>query len=157
MDLALIHELEQFIYAESALLDERRFEDWLRLLTEDVTYFVPNATPDGTVGECGAVVREDLLGLQARVARILHRQNPTQKPAARTRHFVTNIVVGRQENESARLSANLVLYVAKDDVLRSYPGTMEYELRRIAGHWRIGHKKIFLITNDAALGQLPLI
>ena len=30
-----------FLYHEAELLDERRYEDWLALLTEDVRYWMP--------------------------------------------------------------------------------------------------------------------
>jgi ethylbenzene dioxygenase subunit beta len=33
-----IREVEQFLYREARLLDERRFHEWLELLTEDVHY-----------------------------------------------------------------------------------------------------------------------
>ena len=34
-------DMEDFLYAEADLLDERRFRDWLNLLAEDITYFMP--------------------------------------------------------------------------------------------------------------------
>src|SRR6476620_6027447 len=40
--------IEDFLYAEAALLDEWRLQEWLDLLTEDATYEVPSTdTPDG--------------------------------------------------------------------------------------------------------------
>src|SRR5512145_2965368 len=38
---AIIREVEQFLYREARLLDERRFHDWLELITEDVRYWMP--------------------------------------------------------------------------------------------------------------------
>jgi 3-phenylpropionate/cinnamic acid dioxygenase small subunit len=34
-------EIEEFLYDESNLLDERRFKEWLETLTEDLRYFMP--------------------------------------------------------------------------------------------------------------------
>ena len=39
--LLLKDEIEQFLYQEAELLDERQFEDWLDLLTEDIRYWMP--------------------------------------------------------------------------------------------------------------------
>ena len=39
--LLLQHEVEQFYHREAALLDERRFEDWLELLADDLSYWMP--------------------------------------------------------------------------------------------------------------------
>ncbi|MEA2857709.1 MAG: hypothetical protein QOH98_2030, partial [Methylobacteriaceae bacterium] len=38
-DWALKQEIEEFLYREADILDERRFKDWLELLAEDITYF----------------------------------------------------------------------------------------------------------------------
>ena len=37
----IIREVEQFLYREARLLDERRFHEWLLLFTEDVRYWMP--------------------------------------------------------------------------------------------------------------------
>ncbi len=39
--LLLTQEIEEFLYHEAELLDERRYEEWLDLLTEDVRYWMP--------------------------------------------------------------------------------------------------------------------
>ena len=36
-----IEEARAFLYREARLLDERRFADWLEILTEDISYRVP--------------------------------------------------------------------------------------------------------------------
>src|SRR5712691_13206793 len=36
----LIREVEQFLYREARLLDDRRFHDWLQLFADDVRYFM---------------------------------------------------------------------------------------------------------------------
>jgi 3-phenylpropionate/cinnamic acid dioxygenase small subunit len=39
--LLLKQEIEEFLYHEAELLDERRYEDWLALVAEDVRYWMP--------------------------------------------------------------------------------------------------------------------
>ena len=34
-------EVEQFLYQEAALLDAREFDKWLKLLTDDIHYWMP--------------------------------------------------------------------------------------------------------------------
>ena len=82
---ALTFELERFIYHEGNLLDDRRYEEWLELLADDVTYWLPNFSENAPPGESGVIVLERLPALQARVARALDPENPTQMPSARTR------------------------------------------------------------------------
>jgi len=33
-------EIEQFVYREARLLDQRRFHEWIELLTDDVHYWM---------------------------------------------------------------------------------------------------------------------
>ena len=40
MNEDVIREVEQFLYREARLLDERRFHEWLELLTDDVRYWM---------------------------------------------------------------------------------------------------------------------
>jgi len=37
----LREEIEEFLYLEADLLDQRRFKEWLELLAEDLVYFMP--------------------------------------------------------------------------------------------------------------------
>ena len=39
--LLLTQEIAQFLYAEAELLDERRHDEWLALLAEDIRYWMP--------------------------------------------------------------------------------------------------------------------
>lgn len=154
---AVADEVERFIYGETNLLDDRQFETWLTLLADDVVYWVPNADEHGTPSDNGVIVYENMSGLKARVARILHTLNPTQKPAPRTRHFLTNFMVIHESDTAAKVTANLLLYVAKDGRLLPYPGKVEYKLCKPNGDWRIREKKTYLITNDVPLRSLPLL
>ncbi len=39
--LLLTEEIAQFLYAEAEMLDERRHDEWLALLAEDIRYWMP--------------------------------------------------------------------------------------------------------------------
>ena len=39
--LLLAQEIEEFLYREAELLDERRYQDWLALLADDIRYWMP--------------------------------------------------------------------------------------------------------------------
>ena len=42
LEQLLLHfDIESFLYKEAELLDERRFEEWLDLIAEDIHYFMP--------------------------------------------------------------------------------------------------------------------
>jgi hypothetical protein len=39
--LLLTHEIADFLYREAELLDERRYDEWLALLADDLRYWMP--------------------------------------------------------------------------------------------------------------------
>jgi len=68
----LRQEVEDFLFAEAALLDEWRLDEWLGLLTDDVTYIVPatdarDADPATTL----SIISDDAKRLRARAEQLL--------------------------------------------------------------------------------------
>lgn len=156
-DEALTFELERFLYRESNLLDDRRYEEWLDLLADDITYWVPNFTEDGAPGNTGVIVWERLPALRARVARALDPMNPTQRPPARTRHFYTNVLLEASGADTAVVTSSLLLYVSKDRKLTVHPAKCEHALRKVDGRWRIEAKTINFISNGEPMTSLPIV
>src|SRR5579883_2050738 len=108
-DADLIREVEQFLYREARLLDERRFREWLDLFTDDLRYFMvnrsnryppaskaiavldPSAAPDRE--DERAILDESKETLAARVARLDTGMAWAEDPPSRTRHLIANIEV----------------------------------------------------------------
>lgn len=157
MTVSEINELEQFLYREAALIDERRYDEWLALMTDDVAYWIPNYSELGERRDVGVVAYERLSGLQARVARANHSRSPMQLPVARTRQFVTNVIVDERTSDTATVTSNLLVYISHDGRSYNHAGKMVHRLRRIDGSWRIAEKKISLIDNDQPLSPLPIL
>jgi biphenyl 2,3-dioxygenase beta subunit len=100
-DLQTQHTVEQFLYAEAELLDDYRFDEWIDLFTDDVTYWVPNretrparerhlevAAPDEA-----AIILDDKFFLTGRVRRITSGISWSEEPPSRVRRLITNVRV----------------------------------------------------------------
>ena len=94
-------ELMQFYISESWLLDDRRFDEWLDLFTDDVFYFMPRRLNVGrqdisqelsSVGDL-AIFEDDKTYLSMRVARLDTGMAWAEDPPSRTRHIIGNLVV----------------------------------------------------------------
>jgi hypothetical protein len=95
------YEIEQFYYAEAALLDERRFEEWLNLFTPDTNYWMPirrtvmaddldnEFTKPGAMG----LFDDDKAMLENRVKKLATGFSWSEDPPSRTRHHITNVRV----------------------------------------------------------------
>lgn len=154
---SLQHEVEQLLFLEAALIDQRRFEEWLTLFSEEALYCVPNATEDGEPGSQGFIILEDRNGIAERIRRLQHPAALTQSPPPRTRHMITNVHATEQDSGDVVVTSNQVVYFARQGQQAQYPGSWEYALTRNGDGWRIKRKKVYLLTNDQAMAQIPVL
>ena len=164
-----LREVEQFLYREARLLDNRNFSQWLELFSDDLRYWMPtrsNRYPvsskaisilDASRYEDEDVSGEDELAfmeetkqtLEMRVARLDTGMAWAEDPPSRTRHIITNIEVEPADSsEQLRVYSNFVMYRNRGERDEDfYVGSREDILRREAGHLRISYRKIVLDQN----------
>ena len=157
--LLLRQEIEDFLYHEAELLDERRYEEWLGLFTEDTHYFMPmrrNVPRDELDREFtreGADVNwfdegKDTLG--RRVKQILTGVHWAEEPPSRICHMVSNVQIldatpaGPAPTEVAVKSRFLIYRKRVETETDFLVGKREDVLRRVGGAWRIARRKIVL-------------
>jgi len=165
----VIREVEQFLYREARLLDDRRFHDWLLLFTDDVRYWMAGRSnrypksskaiaildPDRYVED--DVTREDELAifdetketLTSRVARLDTGMAWAEDPPSRTRHIIANIEVEPGDGESElKVYSNFIVYRSRAETEQDfYVGARRDVLRRVDGVWKIAHRKMVLDQN----------
>jgi len=157
-------EAEAFLYREAQLLDERRFEEWLELFTEDGIYWLPiddGADPKRRV----SLIHDDAQRRRERVFRLLHTEPPSQYPPSRTQHFVANVRVEDGTNgEAVVRSAQMICEMRAGDHRqfglgdqRSFAASGEHRLRRENGAWRIAVKKLVLLNRDVQVPNLTFL
>jgi 3-phenylpropionate/cinnamic acid dioxygenase small subunit len=162
-------EVEQFLYREARLLDERRFHEWLELLTDDVRYWMGARTnrypktskaiaildpdrydeDDRTKEDELAIFDEDKSTLNARVARLDTGMAWAEDPPSRTRHLITNIEVELGEAAmELKVYSNFIVYRSRAETEQDfYVGARRDVLRRVDGAWKIASRKITLDQN----------
>jgi 3-phenylpropionate/cinnamic acid dioxygenase small subunit len=162
-------EVEQFLYREARLLDDRRLHEWLELLTDDIHYWMAGRTnrypkiskaiaildperyvEDDTIGEDElAILDEDKQSLSARVARLDTGMAWAEDPPSRTRHLITNIEVEPGDTaQEIRVYSNFVVYRSRAETEQDfYIGARRDMLRREGGGWKIASRKITLDQN----------
>src|SRR6266513_1866379 len=94
-------EVEQFLYREARLLDERRFHEWLALFTDDVHYWMgarANRYPRNS--KALSILDETKETLAGRVARLETGMAWAEDPPSRTRHVISNIEVADGDTAS---------------------------------------------------------
>jgi 3-phenylpropionate/cinnamic acid dioxygenase small subunit len=151
--------LAEFVYHEARLLDEKRFDEWYELLTDDVRYWMPltRGQPDGELFT--SLFYEDRLLLKVRLERLRHPNAFSQQQPSFCQH-----VLQQPSLESADPVANRYvtrtpfLYVeAQLDQQLVLAGVTYHHLTVLEGRLRIHLKKIELVNCDAALPSIQLL
>jgi 3-phenylpropionate/cinnamic acid dioxygenase small subunit len=122
-DAALQHEVEQFLYDEAALVDERRFDEWLGCFAEDVHYWMPVRTSrmpremaleiDGADGN--AYFDDDLAHLRVRIRKLKTDRSWSEAPASRTRHLVANVRITVEDDATLAVRSNILVYRSRGE------------------------------------------
>jgi 3-phenylpropionate/cinnamic acid dioxygenase small subunit len=157
--LLLKEEVEALLYREAELLDDRRFEDWLDLFTEDVRYWmpmrrnVPAEEPAREFTREGVDVNwfdEGKDTLSRRVKQIRTGVHWAEQPPSRICHMVSNVqLLGAPSDDASpaevTVKSRFLIYrnrvETETDLL---VGKREDRLRRVDGAWRIARRKIIL-------------
>ena len=121
--------VEDFLYAEAALLDEWRLEEWLSLFEEGATYEVPTTDrPNADPEKAQFYVADDYALLTARVKRLKSRHAHAENPHSRTRRLVTNVRVEVDGADTVRAYAAFLIYKIRDGNVDSFVGRYEHSL-----------------------------
>ncbi len=151
VDGKLQHSIEQFLYREVRLLSERRYEEWLDLLTDDIRYWMParetvGGQPDAVSGDGEmAFFDDDKVFLAARIERLRSSLAHAEQPPSRLRYFVSNVEVGERGEDEFDVRCNLLVYQSRLERTEvTYVGRREDRLRQIDQSWRIASRKVIL-------------
>jgi p-cumate 2,3-dioxygenase beta subunit len=153
-------EVEDFLYAEAALLDTWSLDDWLQLYDVDAKYEVPcNDAPDGNPDTDLLLIDDDYARLRARVARLNSRRAHREYPHSRTNHQVFNVWVADPEQDGEiGVTASFTVWRFRGGKTSCYVGHYRYRLRLSDNGFRIAFKRAELdMTDLRAVSDVAII
>jgi 3-phenylpropionate/cinnamic acid dioxygenase small subunit len=152
--LLLVHEVAEFLYREAELLDERRYDEWLALLADDLRYWMPMRRNVKYGEEQREFTREgqDIAWFDEGKD-TLTRIHWAEEPVSRISHLVTNVQIVEAtpsvaEAREVTVRCRFLIYrnrvETETDIL---VGKREDVLRSESEGWRIARRKIILDQN----------
>ncbi len=142
--------VEQFLYRQAEILDQRRWEDWLPLFTEDGHYWMP-ADEDQTTGEgVPSIFYEDRFLMDMRIKRISHPRAHSQRPKNKTSHVVSNVVIEQEDETTGEVVARSKFYVSefRNDIVRHFAGAYRHHLKKTDEGFKIKLQRVDLINAE---------
>jgi 3-phenylpropionate/cinnamic acid dioxygenase small subunit len=154
----LMREIEDFFFKEADLLDEREYDRWLDLLTEDIVYWMPmrknvsyaDRHKDITAENDIAWFHDDKETLRKRVKQIQTGLHWADEPISRISHLITNVrlaepVSSLAEGQKALTKCRFIVYRNRvEDETDLLVGRREDTLIRVAGSLQVARRKIIL-------------
>lgn len=141
-----------FLNTEAELLDTGRFDEWLELLTDDVTYRMPvTVTRERSDLPIYAsdmeIMSESMHSLRFRIDRLKTEFAWAEDPPSRTRHMVTNVTVKRgASDDEVFASSYFCVFWSRGMAPEGdfFIGHRKDRLVRVAGAWRLAARDMFL-------------
>ena len=164
----LKQEVEDFLYMEADLLDQRRFREWLDLLAEDIVYFMPirrnvkfgqHAERENTrQGEGISWFDEDKWTLTKRVEQILTGVHYAEEPLSRVTHMVSNVRLLDVAPDQVTVGSRFLVHQNRVEYeAYTFIGRRTDILRRNGDSWLIARRELILEQNVLLAKNLSIL
>jgi len=161
--LLLREDVEQFLYQEAALLDERRFLEWIDLIADDIHYHMPirrnvkfgELDHENTDAESEmSWFDEGKRTLLGRVRQIMTGVHWCEEPFSRVRHIVSNVQVVGVRGDEVDVKSNFFVWQNRlQEEVNVFVGRREDILRRDQETgWKI-RKRLILLDQNVLLAK----
>lgn len=156
-------EIEEFLYDEANLLDERRFTEWLGTLAEDLRYFMPmeynvkfgeHATRELTKREEQmSWFNEGKWSLGKRAEQILTGVHWAEEPLSRVCRLVSNVQLtaindNAPDGTEVDVTSRFLIYQNRCEYEQYFfVGDRFDRMRQTAGGWQLARREIRIHQN----------
>jgi 3-phenylpropionate/cinnamic acid dioxygenase small subunit len=155
MDSGLRQQIEDFLFLEAELLDDRKLREWLDLLTDDVRYWMPirhntferPADLSEELSKPGEAFYfdDDKKSLKIRVERVYAKNAWAEMPPSRTRHLISNVRIKKDRGAELEVDSNFLVYRTRMETDQDlFVGTRHDVLRRDGAGFKIARRTIIL-------------
>ena len=152
-----LRDIEQFLYREARLLDERRFWEWDQLFTDTGMYWVPQQHGQADPFEHISLFWENRMLREVRIRRVENVRNWSQQPPTRTAHLVGNVMIEGLDSQGL-LVVSATFQVSEWRLeQRQLAGRYTYKLAsQDNGEWKIQLKRVDLINCNDVFANLEV-
>jgi 3-phenylpropionate/cinnamic acid dioxygenase small subunit len=172
-DLAARDECRRLLEREARLLDQLRYEDWLKMYAAECIYWVPSTPKAGDPRREVSVMFDDRRRLEDRIYRLRTGFAWSQAPASRTVRLITNVEVftAATDDDVRMLRSNFLISEFWGNETRVLTGWAGHRVAREAptlpspasgggsgrGNWKIQAKQVNLIDCDQCIRNPSII
>jgi 3-phenylpropionate/cinnamic acid dioxygenase small subunit len=147
--MSLEREVEALLYRQSELLDDKAWDEYIGLFTEDGLYWMPPAPHYTTWEGQPAIFIEDRDLMTVRARRVGHARAWSQQAEWSTSHVVSNVVIEKSSPTEVHVRSRFHMMELRRDAMRHFGGSYRHQLRRTPEGLRIKLQRVDLFNAQA--------
>ena len=152
VDVLLRQEVETLLFRQAALLDARRWQEWIDLFDEEGVYWMPVEPGQNDWLSEPSIFAEDKLMMEIRMGRLSHPNAWSQAAMWGTNHLVGNLVIESVDpaDRSVDVYSRFQMMELRRDQVRHFGGTYRHHLVRTTDGLRIRLQRVDMMNGQAA-------
>jgi 3-phenylpropionate/cinnamic acid dioxygenase small subunit len=141
--------VEQFLFHQSELLDDKQWAAYIELFAERGVYWMP-VTPEQTEWvDSPSIFAEDRRMMEIRMGRVTHPNAWSQAPQWGTSHLVGNVVIESVSDTIITVRSRFQMMELRRDASRHFAGTYRHTLERKGEDLEIVLQRVDLLNGQA--------
>lgn len=149
--LQLQHDVEQFLYRQAELLDDKDWQGWIDLFTPDGMYWMPPNRSYTTWDGQPAIFAEDKNLMNVRRGRVMHPDAWSQRPQWGTNHVVSNVCIRKvAKNGDVEVTSRFHMLEMRRDDIRHFAGSYLHKLKKTPKGFAIRLQRVDMTNAEAA-------
>jgi len=146
---SLQHRIEQFLYYQSELLDQKQWAAYIDLFSPNGVYWMP-VTPEQTEWlDSPSIFAEDRRMMEIRMGRVQHPNAWSQAPQWGTSHVIGNVVIESADESRVLVRSRFQMMELRRDQIRHFAGTYRHTLLRAGEDFKIDLQRVDLLNGQA--------
>ncbi len=149
--LELQHDVEQFLYRQAQLLDDKKWQGWIDLFAPEGIYWMPPDASYKTWEGQPAIFAEDKNLMMVRMGRVLHPDAWSQRPLWGTNHIVSNVCIQKvAKNGDVEVRSRFHMMELRRDDVRHFAGSYLHKLKKAGKGYAIKLQRVDMTNAQAA-------
>jgi benzoate/toluate 1,2-dioxygenase beta subunit len=152
----VLEQLEQYLFREARLIDEKRWDEWAALFADEAEYWVPATRGQPDPHTHVSLIYERSLLRDIRLRRYRHPNAMSLQPQPWSVHLISNVMLDSFDRDAGICIVNsrfIMLEYRRDD-LRTHGGATTHTLDVSGDSWKITMKKVELVNCDGVLDNI---
>ena len=141
--------VEQFLFAQSELLDHKHWQAYIDLFADNGVYWMPVTTEQTEWEGSPSIFAEDQPMMRVRMGRVTHPNAWSQAPMWATNHIIGNVVIEQESAKEIIVRSRFHMMELRRDNVRHFGGTYRHTLVKSGKSFRIKLQRVDMFNSQA--------